>query len=281
MNDINYSTAMRFASQMFKYLNGKVNYVVPASCLLFGNNSMGDGCFGDMSLDIVEINIPGIFKVYGYDTDTIKGFIIYSIIHELLHLDQDIRAYERICNDNIETMTRLIEQSCHAMTLKIFEDSFFSLSHDWDQNDFILPTTEVFMNIPRTDHTQYDSWLNSYYRVPSYEEKAIHTLCSYLEIDFEQSVLGGNCSNSILEVNMNGNTIGYQYIYYLNHWMPVNIFNLLRPIGYILKAYPSHPLDVDVDAYTFVSNENERYKMNKFVANISTDLTLDVIHNMI
>lgn len=283
MNTVStYSQAMQFATKIFHYLNGKVNYMVPASCLLFGNSSMKEKCLGDTTLDIVEINIPNIFHLYAgekYYEDSIKGAIIYTLIHELLHLDQDFEAYERLSNDK-ELVTNMIEQSCHAFSLRVFNDLCFTLSRDLNEEFFIVPTSDVFMNIPIDDYQQYKAWENSYYRVSSYEQKAVFSLNSYFDIDFPAGLYHTQSMNVLLELSWNGTSIGTQYIYYLNHWIPINIFNLLRYIGYIKKVYPSNSLELDIKAYTLVNQDDPLTSIDKYTINVLSDLKLEVINEI-
>lgn len=279
----NYSGAMKFASEVFHYLNGKVNYMIPANCLIFGHSNMG-ACYGDTTLDIVEINIPNISNISrqdGLNESKFRGLIFYTILHELLHIDQDTGLYDAMfSNLNKKDVTEILEQSCHAMTIKVFQDildnSFF---YDFDIEDIAVPSSEIFMNIPMTETDKVEQWVNSYYRVKNVAEKALYFLGTYLDIDFLATAIEYQASNILLEVKMNGKPIGCDYVYYLNQWMVSRIFNLLRPIAFLTKAKSNTtPLQVISEAKTYVDENNNKNGYIILSADVRTPYQLQVVN---
>lgn len=256
-NITNYGEAMQFALEVFKFLNGKINYVTPANCLIFGNPNM-EGAYGDTILDIVEINIHNICSdmtinnITPYDQH-IKGFIVYTIIHELLHLDQNMWLYEQLTNNDLKKADELIETSAHAMTHKLYNMIIDGqLLPELDIKDIAIPSLLTFTNIKDEDTDQKNMWINSYYRVSHPNENALYYLNYLTFVDFLYSVQKENFTNIILKIIFNDILIGSDYIYYLNNWMYQQIFNLLRPIAFLKKA-TTDPLEMAViDSYKTV-----------------------------
>lgn len=231
-----YSGAMQFASDVFRYLNGKVNYVIPANRLLFSNPTMGSN-FGDATLDIVEINLHNILNsINSTHSNRIAGLLLYTITHELLHLDQHIFMYYSLAN-NLQQTEELIELSAHSMTSKVLDQildgSFFD---DFDIEEVALPSPEMFMEIPTYDINTLSIYENSFYRVQSPIENAVFYLTKYLNVDFDELLQTNRPINIILTLNLNNKLLGTDYIYYLYHWLPVQIFNLLRPLVILQKG---------------------------------------------
>jgi len=232
-----YSGAIQFASDVFRYLNGKVNYIIPANQLLFSNPVMGSS-FGDATLDIVEINLHNILKdINSIQPNRIAGLILYTITHELLHIDQHMFIYSSLANHNLQQTEELIELSAHVMTSKVLEQiidgSFFD---DFDIEEVALPPPEMFMEIPAYDINTLSIYENSFYRVPSPIENAVFYLTKYLDVDFDELLQTNRPINIILTLNLNNKLLGTDYIYYLYHWLPIQIFNLLRPLVILQKG---------------------------------------------
>ena len=232
-----YSGAMQFASDVFRYLNGKVNYIIPANRLLFSNPTMNSS-FGDATLDIVEINLHNIFNdINSTHPNIISGLILYTITHELLHLDQHILIYYSLANNNMKQTEELIELSAHAMTFKVLEPIMYgSFFDDFDIEEVALPSPEMFMKIPASDINTLSIYENSFYRVPSPIENAVFYLTKYLDVDFDEMLQTNHPINIILTLNLNNKLLGTDYIYYLYHWLPVQIFNILRPLVILQKG---------------------------------------------
>ena len=282
----NYSGAMKFATDCFHYLNGKVNYMIPANCLIFGHNNMGDA-YGDTTLDIVEINIPNISRVAkkgGFlDESKFRGLIFYTVLHELLHLDQDISLYESIFrNYGKKKITEIIEQSCHAMTLKVFNDILnCSFYDDFDLDTIAIPSSEIFMNIPYTDTDQIEQWVNSYYRVQNIAEKALYFLGCYLNIDFLETAIVEEATNILVNLTINNKPSGCEYVYYLRQWMVPQIFNLLRPIAYFTKAQvPHQPSRLSVDAKTYKDEYGDPSGYLIFDVNLQLTAPLTIVNQV-
>lgn len=231
-----YSGAMQFASDVFRYLNGKVNYVIPANQLLFSNPVMGSS-FGDTTSDIVEINLHNILNdINSTHSNGIAGLILYTITHELLHIDQHMFIYYNLANHNMQQIEELIELSAHAMTSKVLVQIIDGIFDDFDIEEVALPTPGMFMEIPAYDTNTLSIYENSFYRVPSPIENAVFYLTKCLDVDFDEMLQTNHPINIILTLNLNNKLLGTDYIYYLYHWLPVQIFNLLRPLVILQKG---------------------------------------------
>ena len=131
----------------------------------------------------------------------------------------------------------LIELSAHAMTFKVLEPIMYgSFFDDFDIEEVALPSPEMFMKIPASDINTLSIYENSFYRVPSPIENAVFYLTKYLDVDFDEMLQTNHPINIILTLNLNNKLLGTDYIYYLYHWLPVQIFNILRPLVILQKG---------------------------------------------
>ena len=115
-----YGKGLELATTFFNLFNGKINPLFPARCLMFGH--LPDGAWGSTIGDIVQLDMHKIMQDvsrFGEPTKgkilLLKGIILYSIVHELFHLEQDIAYYSDLTS-NSDEMTKLIEDSCHCAT---------------------------------------------------------------------------------------------------------------------------------------------------------------------
>ena len=274
--------ATAYATDIFNNLNGKINYMIPANKIIFGNSSMDDFCIGDTVLDIVEINIPHIYKLCNEEDGFInpakvRGYILYSIVHELLHIDQDHLKYRDLLKQNniydINTEDQIIETSCHAMTFHIIKNLMEGpFWEDQPNQEKIMISTSF---IPYTQDEQLQCWINSYYRVTNPADNGIYGLNDICGIDFRDYIVN-QCSFALLYIYWNNVYMGGGYIYYLNTWLsPQYIFDILRPIGLVAKTLK--PLNVKVTEFTKSYNDSPHI-LKVFEVNITMeDKTLDVV----
>lgn len=261
-NVTSYSGAMQFAIDVFNYFNRKINYIIPAHCLLFGNSKM-NGAYGDTTLDVVELNLPNIFSDITsnsmYKENEIRGLIVYTIIHELLHIDQNIAVYKNLTK-NKQEFSKLIELSAHAMTFKIFNQIVDQvLFTDLNLSSIYIPSSLSFMSIKPEETEKIEIWKHSYYRVSNIIENAVYFLNYFSGINFIETVKKYSLSYLVLNISIDGILIKSDYVYYLDTWLAFSIFTLLRPIAIRSKA-SSHPLEVEVtDQYIYYTEEFSSY----------------------
>ena len=134
-----YADAVRFAENMFYYFNGKVNPNFPAKGITFGINYTSDSVLGKNVVDMVVIYPHNIMKhvasVNNPNIDSeakvsqlLKGTILYVVIHELLHMEQDFDAYYKRYKNPIPR----IEMACHVMTIKYIDYLYDSQCYHLD-----------------------------------------------------------------------------------------------------------------------------------------------------
>ena len=274
-----YGGAMKLAADAFKYLNGKVNYIIPAHCLLFGNSTMTS--FGDTTLDIVEINIPCILNdINATQPNRISGLILYTIVHELLHIDQYMAIYYNITNRNLVQSEKLVELSAHAMTSKVLdiltESNFLK---DLDLDEVALPPCEMFMELESYDTESLLVYENSFYRVPSPEENAFFYLERFIDIDFKDLFQQTNPLSIVLELRINNKQIGRDYIYYLHHWLRPQIYNIIRPLAILRKASRTKNIRILLDNCYVESNEENNANVVYLTIGYQTTAPLEIVYN--
>lgn len=248
-----YSGAVELSYDVFNFLNGKINYMIPANCLLLGHKQMDEKYYGDMTLDIVEIQLPYIIEQSIRKSSNkveaeqrIIGLIFYTIIHELLHIDQNLELYEQLTGNNLKEANKLIEKSAHAMTYKILDQlTDLNILDDFKIDELALPPLCDFSSDITDDNL--DIWCNSYYRVEHPLQSALYNLETFLGIDFRTTVKEQNANMVYLTLANNENFIKSSYIYYLKQWSYKNIFDLLRPFCILNKSHLNvTPIDINI-----------------------------------
>ena len=244
-NDVfTYGQGVEFASIMFKFLNGRINPNLPARYLLIGKIGNSDpldtGVVGDNIGDIVQLDIDGIMRTSMMNTsemtrkeksDRFKGLILYCLIHEILHIEQNMATYYKFGFDE-ETTTTLIEESCHCATSYIFNQLVQSniLQIEFDPPiTFEIPSLTNFI-LWSNEKDSYDRILqayHSYYRIGNPYEKVMWLLNSFLSPDpilDDASILYDyvekGYSSILLNVVINEKICQTGYLLYLNYLQP-------------------------------------------------------------
>ncbi len=94
------NNAKRFIEAVYGYGNGRINYINKSNYLKFTELKSEDSSHpitGERKIDHIEINLDSIelftrISHYGDEQEEqIKGFIIHVVLHELAHLDQEVK----------------------------------------------------------------------------------------------------------------------------------------------------------------------------------------------
>lgn len=124
---------MGYCFRVFKYFNGTINYKLPANDVTFGepHKFKDNFVFGHTKLDLVCINLLDIIhycvKMNVTNEEDIKCLIIFTILHELSHCDQDIN-YRAIKYDKKEI--RRMEVSNDRNTMAFLLQYYDQISSD-------------------------------------------------------------------------------------------------------------------------------------------------------
>lgn len=272
-----YGGGVEFATAIFKFFNGKINPLFPARYMLFGPCSAANtkGDFGASYGDVIQVDMHRVLEfisLSGYSVESYKGLILYTVIHELLHLEQDFSVYYQLTSTEQEA-EELIERSCHCMTyayLKSLSDENLFGFEFGPQLSYSIPHLSWFVQ----DVSKREDWedvelqlLRSYYRIPNPYNKALWFLNAYV---YGNPSLCRNDLNTIwsltkeyqtvfMTVEIGGERVRSGYVTYMGKWLsPRAIMDVLNPIIVAVQQdrvsfHPEVPT-VDVDA---LINEKE------------------------
>lgn len=127
-----YHSFLKFA---YNFLNGEVNTNIRAMNLVI--QSLENGVAGYSHSFIVSINLPVIYNnsiLNNFSDKEVKGMIIYILIHELSHCDQNIDIL-RLSRD--EEYRKNIEFVNNQNTMRFIRDNSFMLFYTFGQ--FYIP----------------------------------------------------------------------------------------------------------------------------------------------
>lgn len=149
-----YGDAVRFAYSVFNFFNGKVNPHFPAHAMILSDSIPRITLLGQAIGDVVILyshHIMYYTKIYMKENkpDKLKGTLVSTIIHELLHMEQDLQWYYNKYK-GYENADKRIEDSCHAMTTKYISEW---CGYDIWHLDYVNIITGEFPNI---DYDEYD-----------------------------------------------------------------------------------------------------------------------------
>lgn len=246
-NVFTYGQGVEYAYTMFKLLNGRINPILPARYLLIGRcEYFQEGIIGDVIGDVVQLDIDGIMRKCILNTnntitrkeksDRFKGTILYCLIHELLHIEQNMATYYSFGLDD-DTTEILIEESCHCNTAYTCNQLIES---DILMAEVIPP---VSLDIPALDN--FIPWIEeddssdrlvqayqSYYRITNPYEKVLWLMNLLLfshEEGFHPSIstpfklheyMNQGYSSVLLNIFVNQKICRTGYLIYLNYLQP-------------------------------------------------------------
>lgn len=244
-----YGKGVELATTFFNLFNGKINPLFPARCLMFGR--LPDGAWGGTIGDIIQLDIHKImkdvsqFSRFGKSTEDklsmIKGLVLYTITHELFHLEQDMSKYFSLSNDETE-VRKLIEDSCHCATTNFLvvlkKDNILPINLD-STFTYLRPMLKTFTGWSEEDADRFSMNLGSYYRIENPYHKAIWFANGYIMGNFSIVSEPGTLDYEFLRKNhslMVSIFIGekmyrYGYIAYMHRWTsPRAIMDLINPL---------------------------------------------------
>lgn len=162
-----YHSFLKFA---YNFLNGEVNTNIKAMHLVI--QSLENGVAGYSHSFIVSINLPVIYNnsiLNNFSDKEVKGMIIYILIHELSHCDQNIDIL-RLSRD--EEYRKNIEFSNNQNTMRFIKENASMLLYTFGQ--FYIPDDlmmdflnqkKYFKNRPHFNYEQAISVKNQFLMV--------------------------------------------------------------------------------------------------------------------
>lgn len=247
-----YGKGVELAAGLFTFLNGKVNPKFPARCLLFGRISNGSReDYGVSTGDVVQLDMHTILEAIQRFQGRVsaeerlaayKGLILYCVVHELFHLEQDLEYYNRISPDRVTAET-LVEESCHCKTVEFLK--LYSLTNmlKFDSGvalQYARPVLGYFLPWEEEDTDRYQQMLRSYYPICNPYNKALWYVNAYI---FGKATLDRNDENSVFRfpnegfhsiyvtVRVGNRGVAHGYLSYMGQWTsPSEMMHLVNPI---------------------------------------------------
>lgn len=162
-----YHSFLKFA---YNFLNGEVNTNIRAMNLVI--QSLENGVAGYSHSFIVSINLPLIYNnsiLNNFSDKEVKGAIIYILIHELSHCDQNIDIL-RLSRD--EEYRKNIEFSNNQNTIRFIKENasmlFYTFGQFYIPDDLMLDflnQKKYFKNRPHFEYEQAISIKNQFLMV--------------------------------------------------------------------------------------------------------------------
>ena len=162
-----YHSFLKFA---YNFLNGEVNTNIRAMNLVI--QSLENGVAGYSHSFIVSINLPLIYNksiLNNFSDKEVKGAIIYILIHELSHCDQNIDIL-RLSRD--EEYRKNIEFSNNQNTIRFIKENssmlFYTFGQFYIPDDLMLDLfnqTKYYKNRPHFEYEQAISIKNQFLMV--------------------------------------------------------------------------------------------------------------------
>lgn len=162
-----YHSFLKFA---YNFLNGEVNTNIRALNLVI--QSLENGVAGYSHSFIVSINLPLIYNnsiLNNFSDNEIKGAIIYILIHELSHCDQNIDIL-RLSRD--EEYRKNIEYANNKNTIRFIRENssmlFYTFGQFYIPDDLMLDflnQKKYFKNRPHFEYEQAISIKNQFLMV--------------------------------------------------------------------------------------------------------------------
>ena len=162
-----YHSFLKFA---YNFLNGEVNTNIRAMNLVI--QSLENGVAGYSHSFIVSINLPVIYNnsiLNNFSDKEVKGMIIYILIHELSHCDQNIDIL-RLSRD--EEYRKNIEFSNNQNTIRFIKENasmlFYTFGQFYIPDDLMidfLNQKKYYKNRPHFEYEQAISIKNQFLMV--------------------------------------------------------------------------------------------------------------------
>lgn len=235
----NYMKFKDYVIKTFYAMNGKINYMVPASKLVFNVPSIDDKMFqfGISNSCIVGINLFNILIyacVKGCDEEEkIKGLILHVVAHELSHLDQKI---DNILYNENESYRWLVEVSNDANSLMYIVDHYDELQK-LGYYDMSLEY-DLKLTYHTEDYTVEDM-SKRYVRVNNITDKIVESLTALTTKDVNSYLISPNfnINNIRLEYIRLDNTSTSRYVMLNGKF--IDQYDVLQYIGHIAAENPN------------------------------------------
>ena len=243
-----YADVVRFSQEMFMYFNGRVNPHFPARDIMMGHTKKHT-VQGRNVGDVVVVYPHNILRFADSVRDTVnnepykvscilKGIVLYTIIHELLHMEQDFKAYhDKYGIDDIYH----IEEACHIMTCKymdyLYSSQCYAMDIDPEIFECFSPAITSFLHMSKRKANKLLKQADSiFYAISDPIQKALYFWDTMLGGTFEMysdnsSITGlknpetGDKAETILmnlyidrKIQVND-----MYIKYAGKWMPLDV----------------------------------------------------------
>ena len=248
-NKDSYSHNCQIADYMVRQLNGIVNKVVMAENVTFMANT---GLYGSSIFNTISLNIHEIM-VNSKSVEELDSRVFYTVIHELLHVDQDLSAFYKMQLDGIisrEECMFLVEVSCHAMTLRYIEylknifcwldlDMKVCKKYTMEAIDFQYKKLDYKSKTRMRDINQYT---NSYYRWRTPLDAMLFIINDQMLFSYNRGsdseyrgkfiadlVVENHIEKLYIIVYKNNVRLNFELVYFNGNWInPYRIANVLR-----------------------------------------------------
>lgn len=211
--EVDYSEMLKYTTDIFNYLNGKVNTVVLASRIEFGVTTMFEvDKYSRVLLARNKVNVIIMYlsEILFYcdeqgmhDMNKVRAMLLHTVVHELSHCDQDIDYNMLASNDKYNED---IENSNDANSLLYIADHYDELQMKF--GPFNMETVHIlkpFRNI-QLDKTLYRKVIHpivKFLRYLSYvmDDDMEMILRAYSNAFINYTALDGGCINRQIMVD--------------------------------------------------------------------------------
>lgn len=219
---------MHYCVKVFKYFNGRVNYILPATDITFGNphKYRKNFIFATNKIDQIEINLLDIIhycvKINIKNEEEIKGIIVFTILHELSHCDQDIN-FRFTMHDAKETLKYEVANDLNSLA--------FLYSEMQEVDTQLGPIRLTYVERLLHDARLVKPSDTIYYRIATQADKIIRILEYLMNTPLRECVYGGQFAHLGLEyLPVNGGRQS-QIFMHNSQWLPFfTSFKLLRKV---------------------------------------------------
>lgn len=197
-----YTNYCNYIDWVYQKLNGEINTLIPSVELVF-NYDDNSSIAGSSLLCITEVYIKNVIDIIKKNNMNIleaKGFVIFTVIHELAHIDQEIDMRVMI-NEGQSSIYRLfIEAQNNVRAITYIKNHNEYLQRKF--GDFIIPQflTNLFksqVNELVLSHVIKSSTDLRYNQCKSLQDKIMNTLAALFDNDIMKIYVGNRNINSI------------------------------------------------------------------------------------
>lgn len=173
---IQYGELIQWCEYVFHRFNGVINPTFKARQILFDVNE--HDILAQAMGDVIVFHPFNIMRYY-YDVMNVdfskrdfKSIVLFTIVHELSHLEQDLTWNPEEIPD-IHEHIRLVEAANDAY---VYSFLMSMLNNNLLDREMFNPYYPSFWDSALTDDAVFEQFVNSYYRIQSPMDKAIFSL---------------------------------------------------------------------------------------------------------